>query len=149
MPPVFPLDLLPGAKEANGYRRLLLLLGYIVPILFTRGPDLGAPMAGRQRICLTSAVFRWLCDIHAVRQEHGEGFSAGGMALTPDGAQQTFGGSPPAPGLESCRVFSRVWARLCGRGQTWGADSGLLTHCRRKAPGSYCAVLPISGGRHC
>jgi len=47
----------------------------------------------RPAVCVTSGVFRWLCDIHAVKAEHGEGCSAGGCMLTNDGAEVTMGGA--------------------------------------------------------
>ena len=63
------------------------------------------------RVCLTSGVFRWLCDIQAVRPEHGEGCSAGGVVLTSEGAQAILGGMICFTVVLLARFFTRAFAR--------------------------------------
>jgi hypothetical protein len=57
-----------------------------------------------QRVNLTSGVFRWLCDIHAVRADHGEGCSAGGVVLTPEGNHIICGGAALLESVCRCQV---------------------------------------------
>jgi hypothetical protein len=53
----------------------------------------GKGAAATARVSLTSAVFRWLCEIQAVGPEHGEGCPAGGVLLTSEGGRVIMGGA--------------------------------------------------------
>lgn len=86
----------------------------------------------RPRVCLTSGVFRWLCDIHAVRQEHGEGYSAGGIVLTDVGAQVTMGGSLRTP---AARAF------LCSASMQACAAASNPMHCLRAPTIQSVAII--------